>query len=310
MQKAGNAAGTAHQVHRTMHTALNEAVRRWHLAVSPRVYRQGPAPGGRGGRSLYDRRSPEAPRPSQQKRAPSPVGHIPGARSAPRGSPRPRRVGGRRLRASRPDRPPQPSPPSVRARLRRPLRAQARLRSPRGQCPLRYQGHQGPRRTQAHRHPRPLGAIPAPAPARAGTLASRGGRPLGREGERLRLPDRRAPQPDHRSPRVEGPPQCSLSARGPPTRHPSHGSDRPADPRRPGCGRRRHDRWVSCMSAHMRRRYQRLTNRVLTDWPTRSAGCCGRCPTFERPHSTSRAAGPNASAFGPAAAGFPTSLVP
>ncbi|WP_103532268.1 tyrosine-type recombinase/integrase [Streptomyces sp. SM11] len=35
MQKAGSAAGTAHQVHRTVRTALNEAVRRGHLTVNP-----------------------------------------------------------------------------------------------------------------------------------------------------------------------------------------------------------------------------------------------------------------------------------
>lgn len=35
MRKAGSAAGTAHQVHRTVRTALNEAVRRGHLTVNP-----------------------------------------------------------------------------------------------------------------------------------------------------------------------------------------------------------------------------------------------------------------------------------
>ncbi|MEV5465570.1 tyrosine-type recombinase/integrase [Streptomyces griseoincarnatus] len=35
MQANGNAAGTAHQVHRTVKTALNEAVRRRHLTISP-----------------------------------------------------------------------------------------------------------------------------------------------------------------------------------------------------------------------------------------------------------------------------------
>ena len=35
MQKSGKAAGTAHQVHRTVKTALNEAVRRGYIAQNP-----------------------------------------------------------------------------------------------------------------------------------------------------------------------------------------------------------------------------------------------------------------------------------
>lgn len=35
MPKAGSAADTAHQVHQTVRTALNEAVRRGHLTVNP-----------------------------------------------------------------------------------------------------------------------------------------------------------------------------------------------------------------------------------------------------------------------------------
>lgn len=42
MQDSGSAAGTAHQVHRTVRTALNEAVRRAHLTVNPATIAKAP----------------------------------------------------------------------------------------------------------------------------------------------------------------------------------------------------------------------------------------------------------------------------
>ncbi|MEU6759501.1 site-specific integrase [Streptomyces sp. NPDC046685] len=42
MQESGSAAGTAHQVHRTVRTALNEAVRRAHLTVNPATIAKAP----------------------------------------------------------------------------------------------------------------------------------------------------------------------------------------------------------------------------------------------------------------------------
>jgi integrase len=42
MQKAGSAAGTAHQAHRTIRTALNEAVRRGHLTSNPATLAKAP----------------------------------------------------------------------------------------------------------------------------------------------------------------------------------------------------------------------------------------------------------------------------
>ncbi|WP_327368833.1 tyrosine-type recombinase/integrase [Streptomyces sp. NBC_01217] len=42
MQETGSAAGTAHQTHRTVRTALNEAVRRGHLTVNPATIAKGP----------------------------------------------------------------------------------------------------------------------------------------------------------------------------------------------------------------------------------------------------------------------------
>ncbi|MBP2345064.1 tyrosine-type recombinase/integrase [Streptomyces virginiae] len=42
MQDSGSSAGTAHQVHRTVRTALNEAVRRAHLAVNPATIAKAP----------------------------------------------------------------------------------------------------------------------------------------------------------------------------------------------------------------------------------------------------------------------------
>ncbi|RPK38634.1 tyrosine-type recombinase/integrase [Streptomyces sp. ADI93-02] len=42
MQDNGSAAGTAHQTHRTVRTALNEAVRRGHLTVNPATIAKGP----------------------------------------------------------------------------------------------------------------------------------------------------------------------------------------------------------------------------------------------------------------------------
>lgn len=42
MQETGSAAGTAHQVHRTIRTALNEAVRRGHLARTPAAIAKAP----------------------------------------------------------------------------------------------------------------------------------------------------------------------------------------------------------------------------------------------------------------------------
>jgi integrase len=42
MQKSGSAAGTAHHAHRTIRTALNEAVRRGHLTSNPATLAKAP----------------------------------------------------------------------------------------------------------------------------------------------------------------------------------------------------------------------------------------------------------------------------
>lgn len=63
MMRAGSAAGTAHQAHRTIRTALNEAVRRGHLIRNPATLAKPP--------SLPTRRSSRTP--SRRSRSCSPL---------------------------------------------------------------------------------------------------------------------------------------------------------------------------------------------------------------------------------------------
>ncbi len=148
MQDNGSAAGTAHQAHRTVRAALNEARRRRHLTENPATIAKAP-------RLEEEEVVPytveEVQRLLEAANQPAKcgaLGHRPGARPAAGRGAR-TQVDGRRLRPRSAGRPPRSAAAPVPTRLRRPLRTQARVLPAEGQHPPRDQGHQVPRRTAA-----------------------------------------------------------------------------------------------------------------------------------------------------------------
>ncbi len=170
MQDNGSSAGTAHQVHRTVRAALNEAKRRRHLTKNPASIAKAPRV-EEGEVVPYTVKEVQLLLEVANRQRNAARWVIALALGLRQGEVSRAQVDGRRLRPRGPGRPPGAAAAQVPARLRRPLRAQARLLPAEGQRPAGDQGHQVPCRTSAHRRPRRADEAPRAAPGPTGPRA-------------------------------------------------------------------------------------------------------------------------------------------
>ena len=162
----GSAAGTAHQAHRTVKTALNEAVRRRHLTINPASVAKAP------------KVEEEEVEPYTVEEVQRLLAEATKVRNTARwvialalglrqGEVLGLKWDGRRLRRGRALRPPWPTAAPLRARLRRQVRTQARLLPAEDQHPARDEGHQVPRWQASDRCARATAEAAAPAQGRS-----------------------------------------------------------------------------------------------------------------------------------------------